>query len=84
MVRPSIHSPANIESRVTRVTLPSGIKMVLMPKKNRGGTVTAQLELHFGDVASLSAKAAAAQMAGSLLGRGGPRSSVPASSARMR
>lgn len=63
-------SPANIESRLTRVTLPSGIKMVLLPKKNRGGVVTAQLELHFGDETSLTGKSIAAQMAGGLLGRG--------------
>ena len=35
-------TPANIEARAIRVTLPSGIKMVLLPKKNRGGVVTAQ------------------------------------------
>ena len=63
-------SPANIESRVTRVTLPSGIKMVLLPKKNRGGVVTAQLELHFGDATSLAGKSTAATMAAALLGRG--------------
>lgn len=65
-----VPSPSNIEARAIRVTLPSGIKMVLLPKKNRGGVVTAQLELHFGDEASLFGKAAAAQMAGGLLGRG--------------
>jgi zinc protease len=63
-------SPTNIESRVKRITLPSGINMVLLPKKNRGGVVTAQLDLHFGDESSLTGKAIAAQMAGGLLGRG--------------
>jgi len=63
-------SPANIEARVQRITLPSGIKLVLMPKKNRGGVVTAQLDLHFGDEKSLFGKATAAQMAEGLLGRG--------------
>lgn len=63
-------SPSNIEARAIRVTLPSGIKMVMLPKKNRGGVVTAQLELHFGDLSSLTGKAIAAQMAGGLLGRG--------------
>lgn len=70
-------SPANIEARAIRVTLPSGIKMVLLPKKNRGGTVTAQLELHFGDETSLFGKATAAQMAGSLLGRGTAKHTRP-------
>ena len=63
-------SPANIESRVTRVTLPSGIKLVLLPKKTRGGTVVAALNFHFGTVESLRGRAMAAQMAGSMLMRG--------------
>ncbi len=63
-------SPANIESRVTRVTLPGGLKLVLLPKKTRGGTVVADLQLHFGDEKSLFGKGAAPRMAGSLLMRG--------------
>ncbi len=63
-------SPANIEARAQRITLPSGIKLVLMPKKNRGGVVTAQMDLHFGDEKSLFGKTTAAQMAGGLLSRG--------------
>ena len=63
-------SPANIESRVTRVTLPSGIKLVLLPKKTRGGTVVATMNLHFGTVESLRGRSTAAQMAGSMLMRG--------------
>jgi zinc protease len=63
-------SPANIESRAQRITLPSGIKLVLLPKKNRGGVVTAQLELHFGDEKSLVGKSTAAGIAGGLLSRG--------------
>jgi len=63
-------SPANIESRVTRVTLPSGLKLVLLPKKTRGGTVVANLQLHYGDEKSLSGKGAAPRLAGSLLMRG--------------
>ncbi|MCU1334657.1 MAG: peptidase domain protein [Bryobacterales bacterium] len=63
-------SPANIEARTTRVTLPSGLKLVLLPKKTRGGTVVANLQLHFGDEKSLAGKGAAPRMAGSLLMRG--------------
>jgi zinc protease len=63
-------SPANIESRTTRITLPSGLKLVLLPKKTRGGTVVADLQLHFGDEKSLTGKGAAPRMAGSLLMRG--------------
>ncbi|HEX5431452.1 MAG TPA: pitrilysin family protein, partial [Bryobacteraceae bacterium] len=63
-------TPANIEARIKRMTLPGGLKLVLLPKKTRGATVTATLALHFGDVKSLFGKEAAAQMAGSLLMRG--------------
>jgi len=63
-------SPANIESRVTRITLPSGLKLVLLPKKTRGGTVVANLQLHFGDEKSLAGKGAAPRLAGALLMRG--------------
>lgn len=63
-------SPANIEARTTRITLPSGLKLVLLPKKTRGGTVVASLQLHFGDQNSLMNKGAAPRMAGSLLMRG--------------
>ena len=63
-------SPANIESRVTRVTLPSGLKLVLLPKKTRGGTVTANMTFHWGDLQSLTGKQRAAQAAGALLMRG--------------
>ena len=63
-------SPANIEARTTRITLPSGLKLVLLPKKTRGGTVVANLQLHFGDEKSLANKGAAPRMAGSLLMRG--------------
>jgi zinc protease len=63
-------SPANIETRVTRSRLPGGLKMVLLPKKTRGGTVTATVTLRFGDEKSLFGKSATAQFAGGLLMRG--------------
>jgi zinc protease len=63
-------TPANIDSRTIRVTLPNGMKLALLPKKTRGGTVSATLSLHFGDVNSVTGKSVAAQTAGSLLMRG--------------
>jgi zinc protease len=63
-------SPANIETRVTRSRLPSGMKLVLLPKKTRGGTVVALINLRFGDEKSVFGKAPAAQFAGGLLLRG--------------
>jgi zinc protease len=63
-------TPANVESRVSRSKLPDGVKMVLLPKKTRGGTVVAQITLRFGDEKSLFGKSAVAQLTGALLMRG--------------
>src|SRR5690349_112674 len=63
-------TPANIESRLIRAKLPNGMKLVMLPRKTRGGTVSALVELHFGDEKSLGDKSAAAQLAGGLLMRG--------------
>ncbi len=63
-------TPANIDARTIRITLPNGMKLALLPKKTRGGTVSASLVLHFGDVQSVTGKGVAAQTAGSLLMRG--------------
>jgi zinc protease len=46
-------TPANLEARTQRFTLPNGMKVALLPKKTRGGTVQFQLRLHYGDEASL-------------------------------
>lgn len=63
-------TPANIEARVIRARLANGMKVVLLPRQTRGGTVNAAIELHFGDEKSLAGKSAAAQMTGALLMRG--------------
>ncbi|MGH9720069.1 MAG: M16 family metallopeptidase, partial [Bryobacteraceae bacterium] len=63
-------TPANVESRVVRAALPGGLKLVMLPRKTRGGTVNALVQLHFGDEKSLAGKTAAAQLAGALLMRG--------------
>jgi zinc protease len=63
-------SPANIESRVQRSQLPSGLKLALLPKKTRGETVVAALALHFGDEKSLMNTAAVADLAADMLMRG--------------
>jgi zinc protease len=63
-------SPANIDARTVRVTLPSGMKLALLPKKTRGATVHAVLTLHYGDEKSLFGKDAAGQVAGAMLMRG--------------
>jgi zinc protease len=63
-------TPANIDARTVRVTLPNGMKLALLSKKTRGGTVNATLSLHFGDEKSVFGKSTVAQMAGAMLMRG--------------
>jgi zinc protease len=41
-------SPANLDARTRHATLPSGLQIALLPKKNRGGTVRVRVVLHFG------------------------------------
>ena len=63
-------TPSNIEARVVRKTLDNGIRVALLPKKTRGGRVTASLALHWGDEKSLMNREVACQFAGSLLMHG--------------
>jgi zinc protease len=63
-------SPSNIESRLTRAKLSNGVKVVLLPKKTRGGTVTASFIARFGDEKSLFGKVAIGELTGATLMRG--------------
>ena len=63
-------TPANIEKHLTRVRLANGLKVVMLPKTTRGGSVSATVDLNFGDDKSLVGMRGAASMAGSLLMRG--------------
>lgn len=63
-------SPANIESRVVRGKLQTGIPYAFLPKKTRGNTVTLSINLRFGDEKSLFGKSAACEMLGEMLSRG--------------
>ena len=47
-----------------------GLKVALLPKKNRGETVNVTLTLHMGDEKSLFGQKVAAQIAGQMLSRG--------------
>ncbi|MGB8337801.1 MAG: pitrilysin family protein, partial [Burkholderiales bacterium] len=66
-------SPANIEARTKRSSVPGGLQLALLPKKTRGATVNANLQLRFGDEASLQGKGPAGTLTGSMLARGGKR-----------
>jgi len=63
-------SPANIDRRIERSTLPGGFRLALLPKGTRGNRVQASLTLRYGDEHSLSGKNAAAQLTEALLTRG--------------
>ena len=63
-------TPANFEKHITRSKLANGARLVMLPKKVRGGTVTATVELRVGDPKSLAEKSAVAQVTGAMLMRG--------------
>ena len=63
-------SPGNIDSRTRRGQIGDGIKIAFIEKKTRGKTVTATLQLHFGDEKNLANRSAMASMAGRMLMRG--------------
>ncbi|MFO1020243.1 MAG: pitrilysin family protein [Planctomycetales bacterium] len=63
-------SPANIEKRTTRLTLPSGIQAAFLPKKTRGEVVEIRLSLRYGSAATLAPYATAAEFLPSMMGRG--------------
>ena len=68
-------SPSNIESRVVRYELPNGLEVALLPKETRGDLAMVRLRLHFGDEESLTGRAMAGDLAGSMLMRGTARRS---------
>ncbi|MBX7127190.1 MAG: insulinase family protein [Cyclobacteriaceae bacterium] len=63
-------SPANIESRTTRATLPNGMKVAYLSKKTRGESVQVRMTLRFGDEKSLANKGIAGEYAASMLNKG--------------
>jgi zinc protease len=63
-------TPANLEARTQRFALPNGMKVALLPKKNRGGTVQFQLRLHHGDEVSLKGMSPRGGLAASMLSLG--------------
>ena len=66
-------SPANIEARTTRHELPGGLKIAMLPKKTRGGSVFVGLALRFGDLKSLANQGEVPTFATALLMRGTAR-----------
>lgn len=63
-------APAAIEARVKRFKLPNGMKVALLPKKNRGEAVTVRVNLRYGDADSLRGYETAAEFLPELMMRG--------------
>jgi len=63
---------ANIMKRTT-LTTAGGVKLALLPKKNRGQTVTVDLSQHFGDEQNLFGKGAIPGLTAAMLTRGTTR-----------
>lgn len=76
-------SPANIEARTRRSTLPGGLQLALTSKKTRGEAVHGQLRLDFGDAASLHGQASVSALTAAMLLRGTQRLSRAELAARL-
>ncbi|HLU77460.1 MAG TPA: pitrilysin family protein [Burkholderiales bacterium] len=63
-------TPENIESRVIRRTVEPGIKLAMLPKKTRGGTVVVQMGLHWGTPETRANRQTACSLASAMLARG--------------
>ncbi len=63
-------TPENIEKRVQRSELPSGVKVALLPKKSRGELAVLRLSLRFGNPDSLKGQTTTAEFLGQLMRRG--------------
>ncbi|MET0683018.1 MAG: pitrilysin family protein, partial [Casimicrobiaceae bacterium] len=63
-------TPANLEARTQRFSLPNGMKVTFLPKKTRGETVQLQMRLHQGDEMSLKNMAPRGELATSMLALG--------------
>jgi zinc protease len=63
-------TPANLEARTQRFTLANGMKVSLLPKKTRGGTVQLNIRLHQGDERALLGKDIEGSFAAAMLSRG--------------
>ena len=63
-------SPKNIESRLVKGKLKTGVPFAMLPKKTKGETVSLTLNLRFGDEDSLRGKSTAVEALGSALRMG--------------
>ncbi len=76
-------SPANIEARTSDAKLSNGTQLILLPKSNRGETVSVSLNFRFAAEGDLRNRAEAAGIAASMLSRGTAKLSREAISRRL-
>jgi zinc protease len=62
-------SPQNIDAR-TKVVRAGDLKIALLPKKTKGGTVNVAMEFQFGDLKTLNGQLVAWELTRDMLGRG--------------
>jgi zinc protease len=67
-------SPQNIDAR-TKIVRAGDLKIALLPKKTKGGTVNVAMAFQFGDLQTLNGQAIAREMTQDMLGRGTTRMS---------
>lgn len=63
-------SPANIDARTKRATLPNGMHLTMIPKSTRGNNVSARVVLRHGTEASLTGKGMVPAITTAMLDRG--------------
>jgi len=63
-------TPENIEARTTRETLPSGVKLAMLPKQTRGKVLQVVLRLHYGNAENLKGFETAASVLPTLMTKG--------------
>ncbi|HPF60581.1 MAG TPA: pitrilysin family protein [Gemmatimonadales bacterium] len=66
-------TPANLDARTETFTLPNGIEVAFLPKRNRGALATATMTFRFGSEATLSGRGAVPGLTGQMLMRGTTR-----------
>jgi zinc protease len=63
-------TPANLEARTERLTLPNGMKLALLPKKTRGAVARIVMRLDHGDEKSLFGSSPTGAVTADMLARG--------------
>ncbi|HEX4883572.1 MAG TPA: insulinase family protein, partial [Casimicrobiaceae bacterium] len=63
-------TPANLDARAERFTLPGGMKVALLPKKTRGGSVRFSLRLNQGTEQTLTGTSPTGALTAAMLSRG--------------